>query len=376
MTIQSMKPASGKGGGAFLLLCRVRELVSLRFKMREEDREEGMEASRIRQKASEAWRNSARCIGRSMWEGLELLDARGANRHDEVFEACLQHLNYSTNGGRIRSTITVFDPVLRGERGIRIWNSQLVRYAGYRLADGSVLGDPGQLELTEQIRKLGWTPPSRPGAFDVLPLAIEIPGAGVKLFEIPPENVLEVRIRHPEFDWFEELGLRWHALPAIADMALVFDDWKFSAAPFSGHYMVTEIAVRNFGDEDRYNMLPVVAEKLGLSTRDRASFWKDRALVELCAAVMFSFKEDGVAVVDHHSAAQQFSRFVEKEESLGRSVPGDWSWLVPPMAGSTMDLYFRGYDESRPEPAFKYQKPAWGGGPAVSAKCPFHAAGA
>ncbi|MDQ8182609.1 nitric oxide synthase oxygenase [Pelagicoccus sp. SDUM812005] len=335
-----------------------------------------LEAVEIRQKAREAWRNSARCIGRAMWEGLELLDARGACGHDEIFEACLRHLHYSTNEGRIRSTITVFDPVPRGQRGIRIWNSQLVRYAGYPLGDGEVLGDPAQLELTRRLRDLGWTPPSQPSAFDILPLAIEVPSLGVKLFEIPRKSVFEVRIRHPKYEWFEKLGLRWHALPAIADMALVFDDWKFSAAPFSGHYMVTEIAVRNFGDRERYNMLPAIAEGLGLSTRDRTSFWRDRALVELCAAVMYSFKEAGVAMVDHHTAAQQFSSFVQKEESLGRSVPGDWSWLVPPMAGSTMDLYHRGYDPSRPEPAFKYQKAAWeqavAGASIAAGKCPFH----
>ncbi|MBD5778812.1 nitric oxide synthase oxygenase [Pelagicoccus sp. NFK12] len=335
-----------------------------------------LEAEQIREQAREAWRNNARCIGRALWDSLELLDARGATGHDEVFEACLQHLDFSTNGGRIRSAITVFEPVARGRRGIRIWNKQLIRYAGYRLANGTVLGDPAQLEFTEQLRALGWTPPAQPSPFDILPLAIELPHLGVKLFEIPRKHVMEVRIRHPHFEWFERLGLRWHALPAISDMALVFGDYKFSAAPFSGHYMVTEIAVRNFGDEGRYNMLPRIAENMGLSTRDRASFWKDRALVELCSAVQFSFKEAGVSLVDHHSAAQQFSKFVEKEERQGRSVVGDWSWLVPPMAGSTMDLYFRGYDKTHPEPAFKYQKPAWKRelspvGRSAS-RCPFH----
>ncbi|MBC2606683.1 nitric oxide synthase oxygenase [Pelagicoccus albus] len=335
-----------------------------------------MDAEEIRRKAREAWRNNARCIGRSIWESLELLDARGAKSHEEVFEACLRHLEFSTNGGRIRSAITVFEPVARKERGIRIWNSQLIRYAGYRVRDGSILGDPEQAEFTARLMELGWEPPASRSRFDVLPLAIELPGKGVKLYEIPRQYVLEVPIRHPEFEWFEKLGLRWHALPAISDMAFVFDDCKFTAAPFSGYYMVTEIAVRNFGDENRYNMLPAVAEKLGLATNERGSFWKDRALVELCSAVMHSFKEAGVSMVDHHSAGQQFMKFVQKEEANGRSVPGDWTWLVPPMAGSSMDMYFRGYDKSRPEPAFKYQKPAWKNDrvseSAKASGCPFH----
>ena len=31
----------------------------------------------------------------------------------------------------------------------RVWNSQLVRYAGYRQKDGTVIGDPASVELTD-----------------------------------------------------------------------------------------------------------------------------------------------------------------------------------------------------------------------------------
>ena len=31
----------------------------------------------------------------------------------------------------------------------RIWNSQLVRYAGYEQEDGSVIGDPINVEFTQ-----------------------------------------------------------------------------------------------------------------------------------------------------------------------------------------------------------------------------------
>jgi hypothetical protein len=39
---------------------------------------------------------------------------------------------------------------------------------------------------------------------------------------------------------------------------------QYTAAPFNGWYMVTEIGARNFGDIARYNLLPMVAQKLGL----------------------------------------------------------------------------------------------------------------
>lgn len=30
-----------------------------------------------------------------------------------------------------------------------MWNSQLIRYAGYKQPDGSILGDPANVEFTE-----------------------------------------------------------------------------------------------------------------------------------------------------------------------------------------------------------------------------------
>lgn len=36
-----------------------------------------------------------------------------------------------------------------GQHDIRIWNSQLIRYAGYKIADGTIIGDPASVEFTE-----------------------------------------------------------------------------------------------------------------------------------------------------------------------------------------------------------------------------------
>jgi len=265
---------------------------------------------------------------------LDLLDARDASTSRDVFEACIQHLEHATNGGRIRSTITVFSEAESTEKGIRIWNHQLIRYAGYQAADGSILGDPQQAPFTRRVMDMGWEPPSWRSAFDVLPLVIEVPGESPCIYQIPPESILEIQLSHPEFPWFAGLNLRWHALPVISDMALVGEGRRFTAAPFNGYYMGTEIASRNLGDEQRYNLLPVVAAKMGIDVRSVRSLWKDRAMVELNAAVLHSFHEAGVTIVDHHSASAQFMQHVRNEEACGREVPGDWSWLVPPMSGS------------------------------------------
>lgn len=316
-------------------------------------------ASELRDLARIAWRNHSRCIGRLFWETLELSDVRGARSPGEVFEACVEHLRRSTNRGRIRPWITVFAPA-DGERSIRIRNRQLIRYAGYRMPDGGVLGDPEQLGFTASLIAMGWRPPSPPSAFDVLPLLIEVPGFPPRIFEIPPDAVLEVPLRHPSLAWFADLGLKWHALPAVSDMIFEAEGVRYPAAPFSGFYMGTEIGSRNLGDPHRYNLLPVVAARMGLNLSSTASLWKDRALVELNQAVLHSFREDGVTIVDHHTASDQFMRHLDKEAACGRPVPGDWSWLVPPLSGSACPVFHRYYDGEVEGPRFLNPEPSGG----------------
>lgn len=307
--------------------------------------------------ARTAWRNSARCIGRLFWKKLEVIDARAAVKPDDIFDACVTHLRLATNGGKVRSAITVFPSTHEAGRGIRIWNRQLVRYAGYREYNGTITGDPEQLEFTRKVIAMGWRPPRERSHFDLLPLVIDVPGDKSRVYPLPRNSVLEVSISHPDLPWFAALGLKWHAVPVVSDMALVGGGWRFTAAPFSGHYMVTEIASRNLGDQNRYNQLPRIAKSMGLDMRSRQNLWKDRALVELNTAVLHSFHEAGVTIVDHHTASSQFMRHIENEEKCGRTVPGDWSWLVPPMSGSACPVFHRYYDEVVPEPSFVSQPP-------------------
>ena len=291
-----------------------------------------------------AWRNNRRCIGRRYWQTLDVADARDAKTGGEIFEACVAHLRRSTNGGKIQPLITVFAEADAEGRGPVIHNYQLIRYAGYRQSNGTVLGDPAEVVFTERVMAAGWKPPAQCSAFDVLPLVIETPEEGERLFIIPQDAVLEVPIIHPTFVWFEELGLKWHALPAVSNMVLDAGGVRYTAAPFSGYYMETEIAARNFGDAERYNLLPVVADRMDPAMRSRDPFWRDRAMVELCAAVLYSFRQAGVTMVDHHAASRQFMEHLAEEKAQGRIVPGDWSWLVPPVSGSASPVFHRSYD--------------------------------
>jgi nitric-oxide synthase, bacterial len=305
-----------------------------------------------------AWRNSNRCIGRLFWESLQLRDMRHVATEEEVFASCVEHLHEAYNGGKIRPVITVFPTVNPGSEGIRIWNPQLIRYAGYRQADGSVKGDPLNCALTEAVRSLGWR--GGPGTpFDVLPLVIQFPGRSPRLFELPPDAVVEVPIAHPDLDWFASLGLKWHALPALSCMRLEIGGVNYTAAPFNGWYMGTEIGARNFADEFRYNMLPVIAGKMGLDTRSDRSLWIDRALVELNVAVNHSFAMAKVSLVDHHTAARQFVRYGEREQKADRKITGEWTWLVPPMSGATTPVFHREYNNTIEKPNFFMQAEPW-----------------
>ncbi len=321
-----------------------------------------------------AWRNSTRCIGRLVWQSLEMHDMRHLCREEDIFEACVNHLRLATNGGRIRPTISVFAPQDPGQPGIRIWNPQLIRYAGYRQPNGTILGDPAQVLLTEYLHQLGWQRHEKT-AFDILPLIIQMPHRPPKFFELPPDAILEVPIRHPEYAWFETLGLKWHALPVIANMRLEVGGILYSAAPFNGWYMGTEIGARNFGDEARYNLLPVIAKKLHLQMGSKDSLWKDRALVELNIAVLYSFHAAGVTMVDHHTASRQFILFEEQECKAQRRVFGDWGWLVPPMSGSAMEIFHRPYENRILTPNFFNQPISWpvtgSQEPNSSSQCPF-----
>nr|WP_156994382.1 nitric oxide synthase oxygenase [Pseudonocardia acaciae] len=301
-----------------------------------------------------AWRNSARCIGRLYWQGLRIRDRRGVSVPAEVAAECTEHLRAATRDGKLRSTITVFAPDRPGRPGPRIHNEQLIRYAGHRNADGAVHGDPRYAEFTERVASMGWRGPNPPGRFDLLPLMISNGDARPELFELPRDAVLEVPLRHPEYGWFSDLRLRWHAVPAISNMPLLIGGVRYPAAPFNGWYLNTEIGARNLADADRYDQLPVIAERMGLDTSSRRTLWPDRALVELVRAVQYSFDAAGVRMADHHTESERFLAHVANEERAGRPCPTDWSWVVPPMSGGLTGVFHRYYDDPDPHarPAF------------------------
>ena len=319
-----------------------------------------------------AWRNSNRCIGRLYWKTLKVVDARHLDTPTEIFNALQQHIDFAFNDGQIRSVITIFRAKKQDEQsGPRILNHQLIRFAGHPKPDGSITGDPASVNFTEWCKNSGIK--FEGGPFDLLPQAIQWPSASAEIRQLHlPEKML-VNIEHPDYPWFASMQVKWYGLPLISDMMLEIGGIEYTAAPFNGWYMGTEIGSRNLGDTSRYNLLPVIAEKLGLDTTDHRSFWKDRAMLELNRAVLFSFDKAGVTISNHHDAAEQFVHFEETENKKGREIRADWTWIIPPMSGSATPVFHRNYNNEVITPNFFYQDDLLNASKPLTAKgCPFH----
>ncbi|MEU7527690.1 nitric oxide synthase oxygenase [Saccharothrix sp. NPDC042600] len=290
-----------------------------------------------------AWRNAPRCLGRLYWQSLIVRDLRHVDEPGQVAAECFAHLRQGHNGGRIRPIVSVFAPDRPGRPGPRIVSDQLLRYAGARAGDGSWVGDPRNAELTEHARRAGWRAPI--GRFTLLPLMVQRhPGEPARWFPHPRDAVVEVPITHPVHDWFTALDLRWYTVAAVSDLALEIGGICYPSAPQNGWYVVTEVGARNLGDTHRYDLLPTIAERLGLDTGREDTLWRDRALVELNQAVLHSFRAAGVTMGDHHTETRRFLAHLDREHREGRAVPTDWTWTVPPMSGSATPVFHRYYD--------------------------------
>ncbi|MFE7062224.1 nitric oxide synthase oxygenase [Sutcliffiella sp. NPDC057660] len=302
--------------------------------------------------AKMAWRNSNRCIGRLFWNALHVIDRRLLDNEETIAKALLHHIDFATNKGKIRPTITIFRE-RKEDREIRILNHQLLRYAGYETEHGTI-GDPASIAFTKVCEELGWE--GARSHFDILPLVVQIDGGNPKLFPIPGDIVLEVPIQHPELPQFQDLQLKWYGTPLISDMRLEIGGILYTAAPFNGWYMETEIGARNFADKNRYNMIPKVASIMGLDTTTNATLWKDKSLIELNVAVLHSFKNMGVSIVDHHTAAMQFQHFEQQEAKSCRHVTGEWAWLIPPVSPAATHIFHHSYEDRIVTPNYFYQE--------------------
>jgi nitric-oxide synthase len=237
------------------------------------------------------------------WRQLKVRDLRGLRNAAAVAAECVAHLRHATAGGQVRPLVTVFAPDTPTTPGPKVWNDQLVRYAGHR-SEEEVLGDRRYAEFTDAVCRMGWQPPAERGRFDRLPLVVETQHEGPQLFDVPADAAVDVPLHHPDLPWFAELGLRWPSVPVVANMTLTIGGVSYPAAPVNSVHVGTEIGTRGLADEAAYGVAREVADRLGLDTSTERTLWRDRATVECNRAVLHSFDTAGVGVTDHYAEAQ------------------------------------------------------------------------
>lgn len=201
-----------------------------------------------------SWRNARRCIMRSEHENLALCDLRRAQSSREMARTLAKGMQKAFNRGHILPTVFVFPPRMPGKRGPMIWNRQIMAFAGHRQKDGSILGDPANVNLTERMIDFGWRPPIVKSPWDFLPLITMAENDAPYMVELPAELRRTIQITHPRYEMeFGELGLRWVSAPALSGLGFDIGGNQYTATPFIGWFMDAEIGVRNLADTFRYN---------------------------------------------------------------------------------------------------------------------------
>ncbi|MCJ1257547.1 hypothetical protein MMC24_005373 [Lignoscripta atroalba] len=304
-----------------------------------------------------AWRNSRKCIMRSHCEELKLCDLRSVTSSTGMATELIKGVCEAFNNGCIQPTVFVFPPRTVNSRGPMIWNHQVLAFAGYEAKDGSIIGDPINVQLTKAIIELGWEPPGTKGRWDLLPIVTMAEGDLPVIAELPLNLRKLVQIRHPRYGTaFARLDLKWVPFPALTRLGFDIGGVQYTAAPFLGWLMDAEIGVRDLADTFRYNVLPDIVNALSFideksyhgieSFEDLPEYERlsmlSRAQVELNYAVHWSFLQAKVNMTDTLTASMKWCRFDDEfEQKNNFRLPADPYWLAPPQ-GSIIPLWHRG----------------------------------
>ena len=84
-----------------------------------------------------------------------LLDHRKIETTQGMFEAIVDQVRFSFNGGAVRPAISIFRQRCKGKKDMRVWNRSLFMYAGYSFEtshglDG-LMQEPKQKKIGDQL---------------------------------------------------------------------------------------------------------------------------------------------------------------------------------------------------------------------------------
>ncbi|GHP15262.1 nitric oxide synthase-like protein [Collybia sordida] len=303
-----------------------------------------------------AWRNAEKCIMRSHCENISLCDLRSVKYSNEMALELVKGLNDAYNDGNIIPTVFVFPPRTPNKSGPLIWNEQILSFAAYETENGSFMGDPRNAQLTKDIIELGWVPPQPRSPWDILPVVVMAEDDEPVLVELPMNLRKLVEIRHPKYDdAFWRLDLKWVAFPAPSKFGFDIGGIQYTATPFMGWFLDTEIGIHSLANPYRYHVLPEIVNVLYLDnpSSEPANDFKalpkheqlamlSRAQTELNYAIYHSFFQDGITISDTLSSSKKWASYNDDfEKKNGYRLSSDTYWLTP-SEGPMIPVWQRG----------------------------------
>ena len=67
--------------------------------------------------------------------------------------------------------------------------------------------------------------------------------------------------------------------------------------------------------------------------------WVDEAILTINKAVVHSYRTISISIVSHHMLMKEFVPWYKQELKTRGYCPGNWKWIVPPLAPTTSDAY-------------------------------------
>ena len=131
---------------------------------------------------------------------------------------------------------------------------------------------------------------------------------------MPDHLNYEVRLRLSGNLGFNDLGLKWYAIPAVSNVEFHIGGLVYTAAPFNGWYADTEI-MRNLLDQDRFNLSQEIYDSCDENLKISLSGAPvpDIAAIILNAAIVESFKDQCVSIAQHNLMLERFYNWYNKE---------------------------------------------------------------
>jgi nitric oxide synthase oxygenase domain/subunit len=189
-----------------------------------------------------AWQN-AYCTNSDTPQKQDLLvvDCRSVRTAEELFNTLCEHLKESFNEVALLPIVTVLpttdqkistelDDLTHKKIPLRILNKQLLLLAGYTQKDGSVIGDPLNIELTEFCLSLGWTPPTN-NMTHVLPLVIDTADGVIHWFQWPCDSVKMEQLTYKAQAINQVRHIKQNTISMMSDMILEIGGLLFPVRP-------------------------------------------------------------------------------------------------------------------------------------------------